>query len=153
MSNQPKQLISEEFVDAFVLHFWFIWLRKKQLKRFVALKVKNTLKINLKILKTIKRRLFWSKSVLVRQTLSIFWLQSTRFCWFSTRKNYRFFWFFLQIIWKVGQFQLSAKCSEISVPDLYGISNSQYQLSGMYIIFILTENCVSKEHLEHKDCS
>jgi len=33
--------------------------------------------------------------------------------------------------------QLSAKCSEISVPDLHGVSNS-IQIPGMYIILIIS---------------
>ena len=40
-------------------------------------------------------------------------------------------------------------CPNISVPDLYGVSNS-IQIRGMYIIFILSENFVSKECLESK---
>jgi len=42
--------------------------------------------------------------------------------------------------------QLSAMCPNISVPDLYGVSNS-IQIRGMYIIFILSENFVSKKFI------
>ena len=45
--------------------------------------------------------------------------------------------------------QLSAKCWEISVPDLYGVLT--VQLCGMYITFVLTEIFISKEYLEPKD--
>ncbi len=41
------------------------------------------------------------------------------------------------IVWKLESSQLSAKCLEISVPALYGVSNSM-QLSGMYTIFVIS---------------
>ncbi len=67
------------------------------------------------------------------------------------RKNNNFFLLFRKIkkSWKVANLVRGEK---ISVPALMAFLTST-QLSGMYIIFILTENCVSKEHLEHKDCS
>ncbi len=44
---------------------------------------------------------------------------------------------------EVGSSQLSAMCPKISVSDLYGVSNS-IQIRGMYIIFMMSENFVSK---------
>jgi hypothetical protein len=39
---------------------------------------------------------------------------------------------------------------EISVPDLYGVSNSQCS-DSWYVHNFLTKNFVSKEYLEHGD--
>ena len=88
-------LRQNKLVDAYILHFvCVIFTRILFKKQFIMILclilVKLRLKSNIKILKTIKKCLFWSKS-LASQTSSVLTTKSTCFRWFSTFKTTDFF--------------------------------------------------------------
>jgi hypothetical protein len=137
LPNQPKQQLAKSLLTEFGIHLFF---RERNFVCVKALdlicksnkKFKITFKKQCKNPETIKR--CWkSPGHFWRRVLLIFYFNFNLKGLDAVSKlseKYRIF------VKKLESSQLGAKCLKISVPDLYGVSNS-IQTRGMYMI--LTE--------------